>query len=103
MPTIPKLKDIKREYTKQHERSIDYYNTKGWKVLRSSYIREHPLCERCLEKGIIKAADEIHHKIPFMTGMSIDQRLSLLLDRSNLMSVCRDCHIEVHRQMHNSK
>ncbi len=97
MPTIPRLKDTKHvDRQKPIIQSSNYYNKKGWKLLRNSYIRLHPLCERCLESGITTAAEEVHHKIPFMTGMTEEQRIGLLLDPNNLMSVCRDCHLKIH-------
>ena len=34
-----------------------YYGSKLWHSLRNSYIREHPLCEECLAKGIVTPAE----------------------------------------------
>lgn len=101
MPTITRLKDIKKEHTSHKEgQSQKYYNSLMWKKLRNSYIRKNPLCEVCLSKDIITPAEHIHHRIPFLTGLTEEQRWSLLLDVDNLMSVCRSCHNEIHRQMH---
>ena len=45
-----------------------YYGSKLWHSLRNSYIREHPLCEECLAKGIVTPAEHVHHITPFSQG-----------------------------------
>ena len=38
---------------------------KGWLVLREQKFNDaNGLCEKCLEKGIVKCGVEVHHKIP---------------------------------------
>ena len=59
----------------------------------------HPLCERCLLKGISRQAEHIHHIRPFLTGKTDEERWQLLLDPTNLQALCRECHEEVHRQL----
>ena len=57
-------------------------------------MHEHPICEKCLEKGKITPAVDIHHKkSPFRNG---EVNWNLLLDYDNLMAVCKDCHGEIH-------
>jgi len=100
MPTITRLKDLKQKSIQPYKRfnqSAKYYNSKGWHLLRNSYIRSHPLCEVCLSKGITKPAEHVHHKIEFLNGNTNEERWSLLLNEGNLMSVCSECH----RQLHN--
>ena len=63
-----------------------YYGSKLWHSLRNSYIREHPLCEECLAKGIVTPA-----------GANAEERWDLLLDESNLQSLCMACHKEKHK------
>lgn len=44
----------------------------------------HPLCERCLDRGIIRPTDEIDHIIPVaMGGPDTDD---------NVQGLCTDCH-----------
>lgn len=74
-----------------------YYNSAAWHALRNSYIREQPLCERCLEHDIIRPATEIHHIIPFSQGVNAEERWSLLLDENNLKALCHECHKLMHR------
>ena len=87
---------------KQGNGSI-YYHSKQWKDLRLWYITEHPLCERCLEKGISKPADEIHHIKPYMSGSTDKERWDLLLNPNNLAALCEKCHHEVHNSPYPTK
>lgn len=61
---------------------------RAWKRVRDSYVREHPFCEKCYERGILVPVDEVHHKIPVSKGGTHD--------RNNLMSLCRSCHNKIH-------
>lgn len=104
MPYLIKRKigypDNKPEVTQKTKRHNDkwnkYYGDKRWKSLRNWYIRNHPLCESCLFKGRSVPAEEVHHIKEFSKGETIEEKFSLLLDPSNLMSVCRKCHMEIH-------
>jgi len=58
-----------------------------WKKLRDWYVRQHPLCEDCLEEGIVNGKSiEVDHVIP------IDVKPELRLDANNLRSRCRRHH-----------
>ena len=96
MPVIPRLKDIKKKHNNPKQ-SAKYYNSKAWKTLRNLYIREHPLCEMCLNEGKTTPAEEIHHIVPFLTGLTAQQRWALLSDKNNLMSLCSKHHKEIHK------
>jgi len=63
-----------------------------WRRLRQRVIAEQPLCVRCLERGIVRPADLVHHIVP----ISVDPTLRLA--PRNLQPLCRDCHGEVHRR-----
>lgn len=96
MPTI-RPKDYKKK-TRKENISQKYYNKTAWKVLRNSFIHDHPLCQLCLQEGKVTPAEHVHHKVPFLTGTTEGDRLKLLLDQDNLMSLCRKCHILVHKK-----
>lgn len=98
MPTINKNKISHKELPYKHENNVSgkYYNTKQWKNLRNYYIRRNPLCEICLSKGIVKPANEVHHKRFILSGIDEDERYKLLTDESNLLSVCYECHDKLH-------
>ena len=54
------------------------YNTKQWKKLRNYYIMNHPLCENCSKYGLVVPSTCVHHKKPFMLGLSEDEQRKLL-------------------------
>jgi 5-methylcytosine-specific restriction protein A len=96
MPTITRLRDLKKEA--KPNPSMKYYNNKGWRILRNSYIRNHPLCEMCLKEGKTTPAEHVHHKINFMSGNTEGERLHLLLSQDNLQSLCSLHHHQLHMQ-----
>lgn len=56
----------------------------------------NPLCEICLSKGIVKPAVDIHHRDSFCnyTGKMMKWKA---YDFNNLMSLCKECHAELHK------
>lgn len=99
MPTLnkPKKKQHIFQPYKHTRQSAPYYNTKLWRNLRDTYLRDNPLCECCRDHyDKVTPATEVHHKIPFLRGRTEEERTELLLDDTNLMSVCRECHLEIH-------
>jgi 5-methylcytosine-specific restriction protein A len=70
------------------------YNNTKWKKLRDVYLREHAVCTECLSKGKVTPATSVHHiKTPFING---EINYHLLLDYTNLMSLCNECHGNIH-------
>lgn len=68
---------------------VSFYRSKEWRKLRTSVIREQQyLCQDCLDKGIIKIGEELHHIISTRTEEGWKKRL----DRDGLRFLCRDCH-----------
>lgn len=92
---IPQIKD-KEATTRHNNKWSKYYHNKQWKLLREWYISSHPLCEVCLFKGRSVPAEEVHHRIPFSQGETMEEKYELLLDPDNLQSVCRKCHMDIH-------
>ena len=88
----PKTKKEKEKHMDEASKMYDKY----WKKLRNWYIIHYPLCENHYKFGIIKPADEVHHKRIISSGNDIKEMRSLTLDKLNLMSLCKQCH----RQMH---
>lgn len=72
------------------------YNTPLWQKLRIEKLINNPLCEICEENSIIKAAEEVHHMIPFMRGKDIAEIQWLGFDYNNLQSLCKKCHDKQH-------
>lgn len=63
---------------------------RAWQRIRKKYIRENPLCECCLDKGVVTFAEEVHHKVQLAKGGTHS--------RENLMSLCKSCHAEIHKK-----
>lgn len=59
---------------------------RSWKRIRDRYIKQHPICEMCLEA----VATEVHHKTPISKGGKHTD--------GNLLALCHDCHTEIHRK-----
>ena len=55
-----------------------------------------PLCEMCLRKGITRPATDVHHIQSFMSTKDMEARKVLAFDPTNLMSLCDECHNEIH-------
>ncbi len=68
-----------------HDRGYDA----KWKRTRASYVKKHPLCELCQERGVVSPMEIVHHIVPLIVGG--DQ-----YKHSNLQSLCRVCHGRVH-------
>ena len=58
-----------------------------WRKLRSSWIRQHPMCAECTRQGRATQGIDVDHIAPFI-GIND----SLRLDRRNLQTLCRLCH-----------
>ena len=64
---------------------------RAWKRIRDRKIRESPMCEECLKHGIYRPAEEVHHRVPLSEGGTHE--------RSNLVSLCRSCHMKAHGEL----
>lgn len=52
--------------------------------IRSTYLRLHPLCKHCMDRGVIRPAVEIDHVVPLHKGgPDVD---------GNRQGLCHDCH-----------
>lgn len=94
MPTINKGAKPANKSVNRAER-IKIYNTSRWKKLRIAKLMKDPLCEICLQKGIITAAIDIHHIDSFMNYEGLD-RVEKAYNINNLMSICKQCHQKEH-------
>ena len=100
MPTLNITKKTKKETNQRNENTASRemrrkaYNNPEWRKLRDIYIKEHPLCEDCLDKGKVVPAEDVHHiRSPFQNG---ECNKALLLDYNNLMALCKQCHNKRH-------
>lgn len=95
MPYLKKAtKERIRNYNRQERQQI--YTSAKWLKLREAKLMNNPLCELCLEKGIITPAIDIHHRDSFMNYQGV-MRLYKAYDYSNLLSLCKECHSALHK------
>lgn len=86
----PVNKRIKPRSTKRVKQEREYAK------LRIEYLEAHPLCEGQLT-GCTGIASEVHHKF------SGSKRNSHFLDVLTWMSVCRNCHNDIHNNPKKAK
>lgn len=92
MPTINRGQKKQRERTENKRIYQSIYQDRRWKRLRKLKFSTNPLCEICLEENHITQTEEIHHVIPFQTGITEDQIEALAFDFDNLQSLCIKHH-----------
>lgn len=67
-------------------RSANPYHTARWTKLSRAFREEHPLCEMCKARGVVKPATCVDHIEPWpICG-------DRFFDRSNLQSLCDECN-----------
>ncbi|MFZ0624676.1 MAG: HNH endonuclease signature motif containing protein [Pseudolabrys sp.] len=62
------------------------YSTQRWQRLRRQKLREHPLCQVCLEQGAIVPAAVVDHVLAIKAGGAPYPALD------QLRSMCESCH-----------
>lgn len=74
-----------------------FYDSKAWRDCRKAYRKSvGGLCEKCLAKGLYRAADVVHHRI-VLTPENVKQP-EVTLNWANLEALCFDCHAEEHQE-----
>lgn len=80
--------------TERRKERQKVYQSQRWQRLRLYYLSEHPLCEDCLERGVIKDAVDVHHIESFVGK---EQATPLYaFNYSNLRALCKECHQHTH-------
>ena len=74
-----------------------FYSSQKWIKLRDAYLKQHPLCERCLAAGVSSVAEHVHHKIELTEDNYKDPNISL--SESNLEALCFECHRKEHHDL----
>lgn len=90
---------LKEKDNRRNNKWNKYYQSTKWKDLRDYYYKLHPVCENCSHYGRVVPAEEIHHRQPFSTGKTETDRWNLLLNPYNLIALCKDCHLEYHKEL----
>ena len=91
-PGCPKLTDgyYCEEHEVQHRSDRMSSGKRGygsrWQKARKRYLRQHPLCVKCYEKGMAVEATVVDHIKPHR-GDPV-----LFWDENNWQSLCKPCH-----------
>jgi 5-methylcytosine-specific restriction protein A len=97
-PGCPKLTDGRfcEEHAKQYDHEYNRYRRDPesakrygttWRKIRNRYVAAHPLCEMCKREGRLTPAQEVHHVSPLSEKGTHDE--------SNLMALCKSCHLGI--------
>ena len=57
-----------------------------WRKARTAFLAAHPLCAKCAERGIVKAATDVDHIKPWR------ERPDLFWNTDNWQALCHECH-----------
>ena len=78
-------------------REDKFYNSRPWRKLRLKALeRDHNECQLCKknpEVNKIVLANTVHHI------KEVKDRPDLAMDLDNLVSLCRNCHEEIHERL----
>lgn len=84
------------------EFSKAFYNSAKWQSVRQSVLaRSGGLCERCWSKGIVRAADVVHHRTVLTPANIHDPQISL--NPAGLEALCQDCHAAAHAELEHGR
>ena len=74
-------------------------NSARWRAIRAQQLAEHPFCELCAKKGVYyqTGATEVHHIVPVDSARTEEEAERLAYSQSNLSSLCRKCHSDLHK------
>lgn len=78
----------RNDYKYRRNKDVHKRYGRAWKRIRDKYVKTHPVCELCYQKGIIVPVDEVHHIVPLSEGGTHDP--------NNLISLCKSCHSKIH-------
>lgn len=96
MPTIKKLKRRGRQSWRARQRH-ELYGLPAWRELSKFMRHTHPICAVCELAGEVTPSEHVHHiSSPFRPGLTEEEKIALLLNPTNLVSLCPTCHSLIH-------
>ena len=100
MPTIPRLKDSKKNKPQTEDvarkKRMQVYNNPLLIAIRKRKRQQNPLCEICLLEGKVTPTEDIHHLISYSNGRTQEERDLLAFDYQNTISLCKEHHSACH-------
>ena len=89
MPTVSsegrKYWQSSKKYRRHSKPNMKFYNSTSWRKLRALKIATDPLCEVCLENGVLSDGKYVDHP------QRINEGGDLLPDISELKTLCPSC------------
>ena len=84
----------------EFETVISFYKSTAWRKMRERILkRDHYECQLCKVRGRYTKAQTVHHT--FHVREYPHYALSSMVDgKRNLISLCKECHNEVHPEKH---
>ena len=88
-PYCDKHSKVVTKHYNKYQRDPNTYKrySNRWRRIRQLYIKEHPTCELCERKNILRPVEEVHHIVPLSKGGTHND--------DNLMSLCKSCHSRI--------
>lgn len=97
-PSCPNLTDGRfcDEHQKQENKRYEKYQRSPavkkrygykWRKIRAKFVKDNPLCVKCLEQGRLTPVEEVHHILPLSKGGTHEV--------TNLMALCKSCHSKI--------
>ena len=75
----------------QSNKIVAFYKSVVWRSLRAEVLREqHSECQMCKSNGLYEEATTVHH-IKYVRNHP-----EIALTKSNCMSLCKECHYQIH-------
>lgn len=97
------LANLRREQDKKRGDSGDRGYGGVWQKARATFLRQHPLCVRCEQKGLTAAAIVVDHIVAHCIdrtkGEPTAEQQRLFWDTSNWQSLCAACHTSKTKQL----
>ena len=90
-PENPKRKGFEKLDKKKSLKEIRFYRSSKWTKTSVVHRVHEPLCRRCRERGVIKAAEMVHHCPDLKTLWELHKNP---YDHKYLVSLCNRCHLE---------
>ena len=77
------------KYYEKYQRSPQVKKRYGyqWRKIRAKFVKDNPLCVKCLEQDRLTPVEEVHHILPLSKGGTHDV--------DNLMALCKSCHSKI--------
>jgi hypothetical protein len=107
MAWINKVVKKKKDNSDRKKQRMKMYNDAYYRQVRDNYMRNHPLCEDCMNMQIenedgskkekITPSIDLHHlQSPFAYGLNENERYARLIDESNFIALCKFHHMMRH-------